>query len=88
MNTLTKKTSPVFIALSIAAPIAAALLHYGTRHWDESIVLSCVFVEACLWMALLGWSIWSIRQHRIRAVGGSLVCAYCLWLVLQVMSKW
>jgi hypothetical protein len=88
MNALMKKLPVAFVALSIAAPTAALLLLYGTYHWDELVVLGCLFIGVCLWLALSGCSIWSIRHHRIRAIAGSLVCAYCLWQILQVISKW
>jgi len=88
MNVLMKKTPLAFIALSIAAPAVALLLLYATYHWDESIVLSCLFIGVSLWLALFGWSICSVRHHRVRAIAGSLVCAYCLWQALQVVSTW
>jgi hypothetical protein len=88
MNALVKNTPFGFVALSIAATAAALLLLYGTHDWDESVVLSCLFIGVCLWMSLFFWSIWSVRHHRVRAVAGSLVCAYCLWQILHVMSKW
>jgi hypothetical protein len=77
-----------FIALSIAAPTAALLLLYGSYDWDESVVLGCLFIGFCLWLALFGWSISSIRRYRFRAFAGFLDCAYCLWQLLHAMSKW
>ena len=88
MNTVVQKTPPAFLALSIATPSAALLLSYGTHHWDEALLLLCLIFGVVLWLALLGWSVRSVRRHRARAVVGSLICAYCLWEVLHVMSKW
>jgi hypothetical protein len=89
MNTmLTKNSSIAFIILGIALPVVALSLFYGTYNWNESIVLSCLFIGVCLWLALFGWSIWSIRRHRIRAIVGLLDCAYCFWQLLYVISKW
>jgi len=85
---LTRFPPFAFIALCVAAPAAALLLLYGTHNWDESIVLSCLVIGCCLWLALFGWSILSIRHHRVRAIVGLLDCAYCLWQVLHVISKW
>jgi hypothetical protein len=77
-----------FVALGSATPVVAILLLYGTYNWDQSIVLSCLLIEGCLWMALFGWSIWSIRRYRVRAIVGLVDCAYCFWQVLHVMAKW
>jgi hypothetical protein len=88
MNELANKTTYTFIMLSIAAPSTALLLLYATYHWDESVVLGNFFVGVGLWVILLGWSICSVRRHKIRAIIGSLVCTYCLWQMLEIMSKW
>jgi hypothetical protein len=88
MSAIIQRTSLAFAALSIAAPSAALLLPYATYHWDESLVLGCLAAGVGFWLALLAWSIWSVHRHRVRAVAGSLVCAYCLWQILHVMSKW
>jgi hypothetical protein len=88
MNTLIKNPPAVFVALCVTAPVAAILLLYGSNHWAESVVLGCLFIGACLLLALLGYSLWNIRHHRVRAVVGSLVCAYCLWQLIEIISKW
>jgi hypothetical protein len=88
MNTAIQKSPFAFMALCIAAPSAALLLLYGTHHWDQSVVLSCLFLTGCLWLILLGWTVASIRRHRIRVIVGTVVCAYCLWQTIHVLSKW
>jgi hypothetical protein len=88
MTTIIQKVPGAFLALSVAAPGAALLLLYGTYHWDESLLLSCLILGVGLWLALLGWSLWSVRGHRARAVFGSVICAYCLWQILHVVSEW
>jgi len=85
---LTKHSLLNFSVLSLAAPVAALLLLYSAYNWDESVVLSCLFIAGCLWLSLFSWSIWSIRHHRIRAIFGLLDCAYCLWQILHVVAKW
>jgi hypothetical protein len=88
MTHVIQKTPPAFLALSVATPAAALLLVYGTYHWDESALFACLLLGADSWVTLLGWSLWSIRRHRSRAIAGSLICAYSLWQAMQIMSKW
>jgi hypothetical protein len=88
MTTIIQKTPATFLALSVAAPGAALLLLYGTYHWDESLLQSCLILGVSLWLALLGWSLWSVRGHRARAVFGSVYLPYCSWQILHVVSKW
>jgi drug/metabolite transporter (DMT)-like permease len=88
MNALTKKIPYRFSVLCFAVTCCAILLSFGSSHWEESLVLGCFFICVGLWTILLGWSIWSIRRHRARAIAGALICAFCLWQVLQTVSRW
>jgi uncharacterized BrkB/YihY/UPF0761 family membrane protein len=82
---MTKSTS-AFIALCVAAPVVQLLERYGLLHWgvEEDLVLSGLLLAG---LALIGslfiWSLISVRHHKLRAIFGALVCAYCLWQVFQ-----
>src|SRR5258708_6949617 len=78
-----KNSTFPFVALCIAAPTVQLLEAYGLHHWEDGAVFSLALTGLVLSLALLGWSIWSIRHHGVRAVAGSIVCAYCLWQVFQ-----
>jgi VIT1/CCC1 family predicted Fe2+/Mn2+ transporter len=78
-----KKTTLAFVALCIAAPLVQLLEFYGLSHWKDGIVLSLLLIGFLLLLALFGWSVLSVRHHRIRAVVSSLICAYCLWQAFQ-----
>jgi hypothetical protein len=78
-----KNTSFAFVGLCIAAPAFQLLERYGLFHWRDDVVFPLLLVSLFLLALLFGWSVLSVRHHRIRAVVGSLVCAFCLWQVFQ-----
>jgi hypothetical protein len=78
-----KNSTLAFTALCIAAPTAQLLEHYGLFHWEERIVFSLLLAGLFLLVVLFGWSILSVRHHKVQAIASSLVCAYCLWEVFQ-----
>jgi uncharacterized BrkB/YihY/UPF0761 family membrane protein len=77
------KSALVFIALCVAAPVVQLLERYGLSHWEDGVVFTLLVVGLLLLVVLFGWSVLSVRHHRIRAVVGSLVCAFCIWQAFQ-----
>jgi hypothetical protein len=78
-----KRSTFAFIALCIAAPAVQLLERYGLFHWQDGIVSGLLLAGIVLLIVLFGWSILGVRHHRVRAVAGSLICAYCLWQAFQ-----
>jgi uncharacterized BrkB/YihY/UPF0761 family membrane protein len=78
-----KKSTWAFIALCMAAPAFQLLERYGLFHWEDHVVFPLLLTSLVLLVVLFGWSLLSVRHHRVRALGGSLVCAYCLWQAFQ-----
>ncbi len=78
-----KYSTFAFIALCIAAPAVQLLERYGLFHWEDGVVASLLLTGLLLMLVLLGWSVLSVRHHPVRAVAGSLICAYCLWQTFQ-----
>jgi uncharacterized BrkB/YihY/UPF0761 family membrane protein len=79
---MTKPTF-AFIALCIAAPALQLLEHYGLYHWEDGVVAGLLIAALVLLLTLFVWSVFSVRRHRVRAVAGALICAYCLWQAFQ-----
>ena len=78
-----KNSTRAFIVLCIAAPVFQLLERYGLFHWEDLVVFPLLLTSLLLLAVLFGWSVLSIRRHRARALGGSLVCAYCVWQAFQ-----
>jgi len=72
-----------FIGLCMAAPVFQLLERYGLFHWQDDVVFPLLLASIFLWLVLFGWSILSVRHHRVRAVAGALICTYCLWQSFQ-----
>ena len=78
-----KTSTFAFVALCIAAPAVQLLERYGLSHWQDGILSSLLIAGLVLLVVLFGWSVLSARHHRVRAVAGALICAYCLWQAFQ-----
>ena len=85
-DTSMTKLPSAFILLCVAAPASQLLERYGLLHWgvERDLVLSGLLLAGlAILVALFIWSLISIRRHKLRAVFGGLVCAYCLWQFFQ-----
>ena len=83
LDAFMKNSAFAFIALCAAAPVVLLLERYGLSHWEDGVVFTLLVVGLLLLVVLFGWSVLSVRHHRVRAVIGSLICAFCIWQVFQ-----
>jgi hypothetical protein len=78
-----KNSSFAFVTLCIAAPAVQLLERYGLFHWKNDVVFPLLLIGLFLLVVLFGWPILNVSHHKIRAIAGSLICAYCLWQAFQ-----
>ena len=81
-----RKPTIAFLVLCVAAPALLLLERYGLLHWDveADLVLSDLLLSGLvLSVTLFIWSLFSVRRHKVRAIMGGLICAYCLWQAFQ-----
>src|SRR5439155_313625 len=73
----------VFSSLCLLAP-TAFVLYALTYLIHQRFAVACSVAGFAFSVVLFGWSLWSLRRHRVRAVVGLVVCLVVFWLILII----